>query len=222
MQTFQRYAVRTDCDYELVLPRLQDVRIARLLHVAMGLCTEAAEFLDQLKRVIYYGKALDTVNLLEELGDTSWYARLGCDELEANLLHVMENNVAKLQARYPDKFSEHAAENRDLARERAVLEGPHGLSSADLPLPGADKVVPLTDNLIGQLDEALAKGKSLYCCFPVGGTTCGYHKEQHSDNGGTIDHTFRCGVCADSPTPGWRKDAGHHGEPCVCNPAGER
>jgi NTP pyrophosphatase (non-canonical NTP hydrolase) len=115
-------SLRTDCDYAQVLPRLQDIRIVRLLHVASGLVTEAAEFLDQLKRVIYYGKPLDTTNLLEELGDTSWYMRLGADELQSDLLAIMEANVRKLRTRYPDKFTEHAAENRNLPAERKSLE----------------------------------------------------------------------------------------------------
>jgi NTP pyrophosphatase (non-canonical NTP hydrolase) len=36
---------------------------------------------------------------------------------------AMEKNIAKLQARYPDKFTVEAALHRDLERERSALEG---------------------------------------------------------------------------------------------------
>jgi NTP pyrophosphatase (non-canonical NTP hydrolase) len=39
---------------------------------------------------------------------------------------ALERNIAKLKKRYGDKFSSHAAINRDLAGERAVLEGKAG------------------------------------------------------------------------------------------------
>jgi hypothetical protein len=34
----------------------------------------------------------------------------------------MEKNIAKLKARYGDKFSEESAEHRDLKTEREILE----------------------------------------------------------------------------------------------------
>jgi hypothetical protein len=35
----------------------------------------------------------------------------------------MERNINKLKVRFPDKFSEHSALNRDLETERKTLEG---------------------------------------------------------------------------------------------------
>lgn len=115
-------ALRTEPDYTAAMERLQDVKTVRLLHVAMGLATEAGEFVDALKRRIYYGKEIDRTNLVEELGDVSWYQRIGCAELEEGLISMMERNVAKLRRRFPDKFTEHSALNRDLMAERETLE----------------------------------------------------------------------------------------------------
>lgn len=126
MQEFVTDAVRTEptpADYVKIAARLQDPRTLRLLHVAMGLATEAGEFVDQLKRHIFYGKPIDTVNLIEELGDTSWYERIGCDVLEVTLVEMLERNVAKLKARFPDKFTAEKAVVRDLVAERVELEG---------------------------------------------------------------------------------------------------
>jgi NTP pyrophosphatase (non-canonical NTP hydrolase) len=97
--------------------------VSRVLHAAMGLCTESGELLDALKKNMFYGKELDIVNLQEEVGDLFWYIAMLCDALGVTFEEVWEQNIAKLRARYPEKFTEHHAENRDLQKERDVLEG---------------------------------------------------------------------------------------------------
>jgi NTP pyrophosphatase (non-canonical NTP hydrolase) len=119
-------ALRTEPEYGAAVERLQDPRTVRLLHVAMGLCTEAGEFLDVLKKHIFYGKPIDDVNLVEELGDTSWYQRIGCDALEITFTEMLLRNVRKLRARFPEKFTEANANERDLDTERRILEGDPG------------------------------------------------------------------------------------------------
>jgi len=93
-----------------------------LLHASMGLSTEAAEFTDALKKHVFYGKKLDTTNLKEELGDLLWYVAIALEALDTDFGSVMQTNIDKLSARYPDKFTEELAENRDLAKERKILE----------------------------------------------------------------------------------------------------
>jgi len=110
-------------DYGPVLKRLQNVHTVRLLHAAMGLCTEAGEFMDMMKKHILYGKPLDEVNLREELGDKLWYTALALDELKSTFEACFDINIAKLRARYPNKFTEKDALNRNLEREREILEG---------------------------------------------------------------------------------------------------
>lgn len=95
---------------------------ARLLHGSIGLCTEVGELQDALKKHLIYGKPLDLVNVGEELGDILWYLALVADAAGTTLEAAMERNIAKLKARYPDGFSQHAALNRDLETERSVLE----------------------------------------------------------------------------------------------------
>lgn len=117
-------ARRTEPDYFTAIHRLKDPSTVRLLHVAMGLVTEAGEFLDVLKKHVFYGKPIDRVNLKEELGDSSWYERIGCDELEVGYLENILVNIQKLRARYPEKFTEEKAINRELGKEREILEKP--------------------------------------------------------------------------------------------------
>lgn len=93
-----------------------------LLHASMGLSTEAAEFTDALKKHIFYGKELDEVNLKEEIGDILWYAAIALKALGTDFESVMQTNIDKLSVRYPEKFTEESAINRDLNKERATLE----------------------------------------------------------------------------------------------------
>lgn len=99
------------------------LRIMRLLHGSIGLVTEAGEFQDALKKHIFYGKPLDEVNLMEEVGDFFWYIAIILDVLGYDWVEVMKLNIEKLVKRYPDKFDAQRALIRDLLAERAILEG---------------------------------------------------------------------------------------------------
>lgn len=123
MKNYIEKAIKTESkDFDKISNRLQDKSMIRLLHGGMGLATESAEFLDALKKAIYYGKELDKVNLAEEMGDILWYCAIILDELGVSFEEVMEKNIAKLEARYPEKFTEEKAKNRDLKTERDILE----------------------------------------------------------------------------------------------------
>jgi NTP pyrophosphatase (non-canonical NTP hydrolase) len=85
-----------------------------LVHAAMGLAGEAGEFTDCIKKYVIYGQSLDKSNALEELGDALWFVALACDTLGVDMELVANRNVAKLQKRYPEKYSdERAAERLD-------------------------------------------------------------------------------------------------------------
>ena len=116
-------AVKTESrDFDKIGERLVQVENQRLLHGGIGLATEAGEFLDALKKHVFYGKDLDRVNLREEMGDIFWYCAIIADELDVDFKDVMERNITKLRARYGEKFSEEKASERDLATERKILE----------------------------------------------------------------------------------------------------
>lgn len=108
-------------DYHKIKNRLNPKQI-RMLHSSIGLCTEAGELIDQLKKHIYYGRELDKANIKEELGDAMWYIFVMLDVFGWDLEEVLEVNYNKLYARYGGKFSEDAAINRDLDTERKILE----------------------------------------------------------------------------------------------------
>ena len=122
-KSYVNNAIKTESkNFDEIGSRLSTVRNQRLLHAGIGLATESGEFLDALKKHIFYGKDLDTVNLSEEMGDLFWYCALIADELGVDFSQVMETNIAKLKARYGEKFSEDKAQKRDLGVERQILE----------------------------------------------------------------------------------------------------
>jgi len=120
---YKEAALRTESnDFEAIQKRISSKRNIRLLHAGIGLATESGEFLDALKKAIFYGKELDRVNLQEEIGDLLWYCAIALDELGGDFDSTMSINIQKLKARFPNKFTEEDAENRNLDKEREILE----------------------------------------------------------------------------------------------------
>lgn len=119
MEEFVQDALRTEPSKEQYLAahaRLGPLRVMRLLHSSMGLVTEAGEIMDHLKKHIFYGKPLDDVmkaKIISDFGDSSWYYRVGVHALEITMAESIERNVRELKARFPEKFTEHNALNRD-------------------------------------------------------------------------------------------------------------
>jgi len=121
---YEHRAVKTDLmDYQPVIERLSVIKTLRILHTAMGCCTESGELMDAVKKHILYGKPIDEVNLQEEAGDMFWYCALLADAVGFSFEDTFEKNIAKLKARYPNKFTEKDALVRDLEKERQILEG---------------------------------------------------------------------------------------------------
>lgn len=122
-ETYVENAIITESrDFDAIRTRLTD-RNLRLLHSAMGVATEAGELLDAIKKALFYGKELDTVNFSEEMFDVMWYLAIGVHELRTSFETGMDVNIAKLKARYGDKFTAARALKRDLKVEREILEG---------------------------------------------------------------------------------------------------
>lgn len=83
-----------------------------LLMGAIGLCGEAGEVADMVKKLVFHNHPLDKTAIVKELGDVLWYFTLLCRAVDVSPELVMQANVAKLEARYPDGFSSAASINR--------------------------------------------------------------------------------------------------------------
>lgn len=100
-----------------------------VLHGIIGKATEAGELLEALQLAFFGEDGFDVVNIGEEIGDGQWYDAIICGALGFSFEEIQTRNIAKLRARFPDKFTEFDANNRDLFEERAILEGKeHGMT----------------------------------------------------------------------------------------------
>ena len=92
------------------------------IHGIIGAATECGELLEALSLALRDGSELDAVNIKEETGDVFWYLAILAKSQGFTFEECQETNIAKLRKRFPDKFTEYDALNRDLNAERNVLE----------------------------------------------------------------------------------------------------
>lgn len=80
-----------------------------LLNGLMGLNGEAGEAIDIFKKHLFQGHELDTTHMAKELGDVAWYLAVSANAIGYDLETIMQMNMDKLKARYPDGFdAEHS------------------------------------------------------------------------------------------------------------------
>lgn len=83
-----------------------------VINACLGLSGEVGEFNDMIKKWIFHEKELDVDHAKKELGDIMWYIALMCKSFGWNLDEIMQINIDKLKARYPDGFDVEKANNR--------------------------------------------------------------------------------------------------------------
>lgn len=92
-----------------------------LLHAALGMLTESIEFFEEVLKSFTIDDEMDEAHAREELGDLLWYQAIALNELKSTFEAEAERNIAKLKARYPEKFTEEAAVNRDTDAEQLAM-----------------------------------------------------------------------------------------------------
>ena len=86
---------------------------ANLLHVGVGVSTEANELLDAIKKHTIYQKPLDVENIKEELGDLLFYMSNLMQSVGLSFKEVLQHNIDKLSVRYSSgKYSNAQAQER--------------------------------------------------------------------------------------------------------------
>ena len=95
---YQKLAMRT-CN--LLHSPLDDMAC----HAVFGLTSEAGEVAGLFQKW-YQGHELDEEHLMKEIGDCLWMIAELCTAYGFSLEDVMQLNIDKLRARYPDGFSE--------------------------------------------------------------------------------------------------------------------
>ena len=80
-------------------------------HALYGMVGEIGE-LHSIYQKTYQGHELDILHAKKELGDLLWFIAEYCSAVGLNLDDVMQYNIDKLIARYPDGFSEEKSLHR--------------------------------------------------------------------------------------------------------------
>jgi len=105
-----------------MINRLVELQDAELLNpslaitAAVGLSAEAGEFTEIVKKIVFQGKPCNDENVFHmkrELGDIMWYWVNACRALNLDPDDVIEENVRKLESRYPGgEFNTISSEHR--------------------------------------------------------------------------------------------------------------
>jgi len=109
-------------DYAALLTRLNkleledECNVSQLMTAAFGLTAEAGEFTEVVKKIFLQGKPYNEDNVYHmkrELGDICWYLAQACMALDTDFNEILDMNVEKLSARYPEgAFDIYKSENR--------------------------------------------------------------------------------------------------------------
>lgn len=88
--------------------------LLNVIYAAMGMCGEAGEASELIKKYAYHGHTIDTEHLARELGDVLWYVSYMAHLFGYPLGKIMAMNQEKLAKRYPDgKFDAERSRNRE-------------------------------------------------------------------------------------------------------------
>lgn len=90
------------------------------LHCLLGIITESGEIGEIMLKALD-GQGIDPVNLQEEMADINWYQAVANKHQNLDFYQGLTNNANKLRLRFPNKFTEEDADNRNLEAEREQL-----------------------------------------------------------------------------------------------------
>lgn len=85
-----------------------------LINGVMGLCGEAGEVIDLVKKHLHQGHDLDKEKLIKELGDVAWYLAEVAYAIDIDLESVLILNIEKLKKRFPNGFEKEKSINREI------------------------------------------------------------------------------------------------------------
>lgn len=89
-----------------------EVDMGGILNGCLGLSGEVGEFNDMVKKWIFHEKPLDAEHAEKEIGDVLWYVAMICHSFGWNMDTIMQQNIDKLKARYPEGFDPEKSNHR--------------------------------------------------------------------------------------------------------------
>jgi len=85
-----------------------EIDMARLMTALIGMMAESGEFAEVVKKKVFQNDTQFTneevFHMKRELGDVLWYWVQGCKALGFTPDEVMDENIRKLESRYPNGF----------------------------------------------------------------------------------------------------------------------
>jgi len=92
-----------------------EVNWPQLLTAAIGLSAETGEFAEIVKKCLFQGKEMTEAthfHAVRELGDIMWYWIQAVHALNMSPDEIIQENIRKLEGRYPGGFEIARSENR--------------------------------------------------------------------------------------------------------------
>ena len=95
----------------------QEIDMARLMTALIGMMAESGEFAEVVKKKVFQADSEfsneEIFHMKRELGDVLWYWVQGCKALGFTPEEVMDENIRKLEKRYPNGFEVIRSEVRE-------------------------------------------------------------------------------------------------------------
>ena len=104
------------------LSDLEDVLLLADAYNIYNLKESSDKLLDLWKKKLFYNTDKHDSTIDNEFAYLKHSIVKFCNNSNFDITSIMETNIEKLKARYPDKFSTRNADNRDLDNERNILE----------------------------------------------------------------------------------------------------
>lgn len=101
-------------------PVHKEVSLQYELEVIMNTSSKMA---DMIKKTIFYGKEYPLNDWQAAVTNIAISCHYLCKFFSLNVNELKRKNIAKLKERFPNKFSEEDAINRDVQKEREILAG---------------------------------------------------------------------------------------------------
>ena len=115
---YQKHAMRTNdemstCRLETSIDINSEYDMGGIVMATMGLSGEVGELNDMIKKWIFHKTDMDITHAKKELGDIMWYIACMAESFGWSLDEIMQMNIDKLKARYPDGFNIDRANHRN-------------------------------------------------------------------------------------------------------------
>lgn len=116
------YCTFRNFDLQSLYDQREEVNFAEWEHSDSLEVVGLSQLQDQVKKFMAYGRELNSE--IEERALQLILLGITCelDVASLNMENILQNNINKLRIRYPEKFTQEKALNRDLEAERKELE----------------------------------------------------------------------------------------------------